>query len=176
MSTATIARPETDESSAYFQRYIARVSDEALNQQLMDQAREVERRFETVTDRQALARYAEGKWSIKELLGHLCDTERIFTYRLLRIARGDTTPLPGYDENAYVPTGRFDERPLPMLLAEFRVVRLSTAALLEGLPEEAWTRWGEANGSPVTVRALAYIIVGHASHHLEVLRDRYNLG
>jgi len=84
--------------------------------------------------------------------------------------------LPGYDENAYVPTGRFDERPLPMLLAEFRVVRLSTAALLEGLPEEAWTRWGEANGSPVTVRALAYIIVGHASHHLEVLRDRYNLG
>src|SRR5215212_1864327 len=76
MSTATIARPEADESSAYYHRYIARVSDEALSQQLMDQAREVERRFETVTDRQALARYAEGKWSTKELLGHLCDTER----------------------------------------------------------------------------------------------------
>ena len=176
MNTATIARPEADESSAYFQRYIARVSDEPLSQQLMDQAREVERRFETVTDRQALARYAEGKWSIKELLGHLCDTERILSYRLLRIARGDTTPLPGYDENAYVPAGRFDERPLPMLLAEFRAVRLSTSALLEGLPEEAWTRWGEANGSPITVRALAYIIVGHLNHHLEVLRDRYNLG
>jgi uncharacterized damage-inducible protein DinB len=170
-----IARPEADESSAYYHRYIARVSDEGLTQQLMDQVREVERLFETVTDRQALARYAEGKWSIKEILGHLCDTERIFTYRLLRIARGDTTPLAGYDENAYVPAGRFDERPLPMLLAEFRAVRLSTAALLEGLPEEAWTRWGEANGTPITVRAIAYIIVGHVNHHLEVLRERYGL-
>jgi hypothetical protein len=176
MTSATIARPEGSESSAYYHRYIARVGDQGLSQQMMDQMREVERRFETVTDRQALARYAEGKWSVKEILGHLCDTERIFSYRLLRIARGDTTPLAGYDENAYVPAGRFDERPLPMLLAEFRAVRQSTAALLEGLPEEAWTRWGEANGDPVTVRALAYIIVGHVSHHLEVLRDRYGLG
>jgi DNA-binding transcriptional ArsR family regulator len=175
MTTATIARPEGNESSAYYHRYIARVTDEGLNQQLMDQMREVERRFETVTDRQALARYADGKWSVKEIMGHLCDTERIFSYRLLRIARGDTTPLPGYEQNDYVPAGRFDERPLPMLLAEFRAVRQSTAALLEGLPETAWTRWGEANGDPVTVRALAYIIVGHVSHHLEVLRDRYGL-
>ena len=175
MSTAIIARPEAEESSAYYHRYIARVSDESLAQQLVEQAREVER-LETVTDRDALARYAEGKWSVKEILGHLCDTERIFTYRLLRMARGDTTPLPGYDENAYVPIGRFDDRPLPMLLGEFRAVRMSTAALLEGLPEEAWGRWGEANGNAITVRALAYIIVGHVSHHLGVLRERYHLG
>lgn len=98
------------------------------------------------------------------------------SYRLMRIARGDITPLPGYDENAYVPAGRFDDRPLPMLLGELRAVRLSTAALLEGLPEEAWGRWGEANGERITARALAYIIVGHVSHHLGVLRSRYNLG
>lgn len=176
MSTMTIIRPEAGESLAYYHGYIAKVSDEPLGQQLTAQLREVEQLFENVTDRAALARYADGKWSIKELLGHLCDTERIFTYRLLRIARGDATPLPGYDENAYVPAGRFDERPLPMLLAELRAVRLSTAALLEGLPEEAWTRWGEANGSPITVRALAFIIVGHVAHHLGVLRDRYGLG
>ena len=176
MSTMTIARPEAEESLAYYHRYIARVSDEPLGEQLTAQLREIEQLFETVTDRAALARYAEGKWSIKEILGHLSDTERIFTYRLLRIARGDATPLPGYDENAYVPAGRFDERPLPMLLAELRAVRLSTAALLEGLPEEAWTRWGEANGSPITARALAFIIVGHVAHHLGVLRERYGLG
>ena len=105
MSTAIIARPKADESSAYYHPYIARVSDESLAQQLIEQAREVERLFETVTDRDALARYAEGKWSVKEVLGHLCDTERIFSYRLLRIARGDTTPLPGFDEGAYVPSG-----------------------------------------------------------------------
>src|SRR5919107_5569942 len=176
MSTMTIARPEAEESLAYYHRYIARVSDEPLGDQLTAQLRDIEQLFETVTDRAALARYAEGKWSIKEILGHLSDTERIFTYRLLRIARGDATPLPGYDENAYVPAGRFDERPLPMLLAELPAVRLSTAALLEGLPDEAWTRWGDANGSPITARALAYIIVGHVSHHLGVLRSRYSLG
>ena len=176
MSTMTIPRPEAEESLAYYHRYIARVSDEPLGDQLTAQLREIERLFEQVTDRSALARYAEGKWSIKEILGHLSDTERIFAYRLLRIARGDATPLPGYEEDAYVPAGRFDERPLPMLLAELRAVRLSTAALLEGLPEEAWARWGEANGSPITARAPAFIIVGHCTHHLGVLRERYGLG
>jgi hypothetical protein len=176
MSTILITRPAPEESIPYYHRYIDKVSDDDLGTQLLQQLREVEQLFENVTDRDALARYAEGKWSIKEILGHLCDTERIFSYRLLRIARGDSTPLPGYEENDYVPAGRFDERPLPMLLGELRAVRLSTAALLEGLPEEAWGRWGEANGDPITARALAYIIVGHVSHHLGVLRSRYSLG
>ena len=176
MSTVLITRPAPDESIPYYHRYIDKVSDEELGTQLAQQLHEVEQLFENVTDRDALARYAEGKWSIKEVLGHLADTERIFTYRLLRIARGDATPLEGYDENAYVPAGRFDDSPLPMLLSQFRAVRLSTSALLEGLPEEAWGRWGEANGSPITARALAYIIVGHVAHHLGVLRDRYGLG
>ncbi|HYF38822.1 MAG TPA: DinB family protein [Gemmatimonadales bacterium] len=176
MSTIAITRPSPDESISYYHRYIDKVTDEDLGTQLAQQLRELEQLFENVTDRAALARYAEGKWSVKEILGHLCDTERIFGYRLLRIARGDATPLEGFDENAYVPAGRFDDRPLPMLLAELRAVRLSTAALLEGLPDEAWSRWGEANGSPVTVRALAYIIVGHLAHHMGVLRSRYQLG
>lgn len=176
MSTILITRPAPEESVSYYHSYINEVSDDDLGTQLLQQLREVEQLFEHVTDRDALARYAEGKWSIKEILGHLCDTERIDSYRLMRIARGDITPLPGYDENAYVPAGRFDDRPLPMLLGELRAVRLSTAALLEGLPEEAWGRWGEANGERITARALAYIIVGHVSHHLGVLRSRYNLG
>jgi len=175
MSMVLITRPEPNEAISYYHRYIDKVSDEDLGDQLIRQLREVEQLFENVTDHDALARYAEGKWSIKEVLGHLGDSERIFSYRLLRIARGDTTPLPGFDQNPYVPAGRFDDRPLPMLLGELRAVRLSTAALLEGLPEEAWTRWGVMDGNPVTTRALAYIIVGHMWHHIGVLRERYGL-
>lgn len=176
MTTATITRPSADESIAYFRRYIDRVTGENIPDQLTAQLREMESLLETVTDTAALSRYAEGKWSIKEVVGHLSDTERILTYRLLRIARGDTTPLPGYDEEAYTPAGHFDERPFPMLLTEFRAIRQSTAALVEGLPSDAWDRRGTANGSPITARALAYIIVGHVTHHLGVLRERYGLG
>lgn len=175
MSTLSISRPLPDEAVPYYHGYIARVTGENLSEQLTEQLQEVERLFQNVTDRAALARYAEGKWSIKEILGHLSDTERIFSYRLLRIARGDPAPLSGYDENAYVPAGNFDQRPLPMLLAEFRAVRLSTTALVEGLPPASWTRRGVANGQPISARALIYIIVGHVTHHLGTLHDRYGL-
>jgi hypothetical protein len=176
MGTATISRPGPDESISYYHSYIDKVAGEDITDQLVAQLGEVERLFDRVTDRAALARYAEGKWSIKEIIGHLIDTERIFGYRLLRIARGDATPLPGYDENAYTPEGHFDERSLAMLLAEFRAVRQSTSAMIEGLPSLAWERRGVANGQPISARALAYIIVGHVNHHLGVLRDRYGLG
>lgn len=175
MTTIKIARPESQEAVAAFQRYIAKVPGENIGAQLVDQLRELEQLFETVTDQDARYRYAEGKWSIKEILGHLCDAERIFSYRLLRIARGDATPLPGFEENDYVPPGRFDDRPLPMLLTEFRAVRMSTVALAEGIPADAWGLWGEASGNPVTARALAYIIVGHVAHHMGTLRERYGL-
>jgi hypothetical protein len=175
MRNSLRARPEADEAAPAYHGYIAKVPDGNLSDHLMDQLHELEHLLAQVTDRAALARYAEGKWSIKEVLGHLSDAERIFSYRLLRIGRGDETPLSGYDENAYVPTGRFDQRPLPMLLAEFRSVRLSTAALIEGMGDECWTRRGLANGKPVSARAMAYIIVGHVTHHIGVLRDRYGL-
>jgi uncharacterized damage-inducible protein DinB len=175
MCSATIARPQPDEASSHFQSYVAEVTGEDIPAQLTAQLREMERLFESVTDQDALARYAPGKWSVKEVLGHLSDAERIFSYRMLRIARGDTTPLPGFDENAYVPAGQFDERPLPMLLGEFRAVRQSTSAMIEGLPALAWDRRGVASGQPISLRALAYIIVGHVNHHLGVLQDRYGL-
>jgi uncharacterized damage-inducible protein DinB len=175
MSTLTISRPLADESIPYYHGYIAKVPGENLGEQLAEQLRTLEQLFENVTDRAALARYADGKWSIKEVVGHLSDTERIFSYRLLRIARGDETPLPGYDENAYVPAGDFDRRPLRMLLDELRATRLSTAAMMENLPPESWTRRGVANGKPVSARALAYIIVGHVNHHMGTLRALYGL-
>lgn len=175
MSTLSIPRPSADESIPYYHGYIARVPGENLGEQLAEQLQQLEQLFENVTERASLARYADGKWSIKEVVGHLSDTERIFSYRLLRIARGDPTPLAGYDENAYVPAGSFDRRPLRGLLDELRATRLSTAAMMEGLPPESWTRRGTANGKPISARALAYIIVGHVNHHMGTLRELYGL-
>ena len=173
MSMLSLPRPAADEAATFYHGYIAEVAGENIGEQLRDQLAEVERLVSTVDDRAALARYAPGKWSVKEVLGHLTDAERIFSYRLLRIGRGDATPLPGFDENRYVPAGRFDERPLRALLADFRAVRMSSLALVEGLPSAAWSQRGAASGEAITARALAYILVGHVAHHLGVLRDRY---
>ena len=175
-STRLIPRPLPDESAPFYHGYIAKVPSDNIGAQLEQQLSELERLLSGMTDSQALYRYAEGKWSIKQILGHLGDTERIFGYRLLRIARGDATPLAGFDENAYVPVGSFDRRPVATLMAELRAVRLSTVALIEGLPEESWTSRGQANGMPISASALAYIIVGHTAHHVGVLRDRYGVG
>ena len=176
MSTLRLPRPATDEAAAYYQNYIAEVGGDNIEEQLVEQLSHVERLLSSLNDAAALARYAPGKWSIKELLGHLNDTERIFSYRLLRISRGDATPLPGFDQNPYVVAGRFDERPLLDLIGEFRAIRLSTVALASGIPAHAWPERGVASENSVTARALLYIIVGHVAHHLHVLRDRYGLG
>jgi uncharacterized damage-inducible protein DinB len=176
MTALSLSRPAADEAAPSYQGYIAKVPGENIGEQLVDQLAEVERLFGALDDTAALARYAPGKWSVKEILGHLTDAERIFAYRLLRVARGDATPLPGFDENAYVPAGRFDERPLRALAAEFRAVRLSSVALASGLPSTSWFKVGQASGKSVSARALVYIIVGHVAHHLGVLRERYGLG
>lgn len=176
MSRLAIPRPQANEAAPFYHGYIAEVKGDNITDQLADQLEDVEELLGSLDDRAALARYAPGKWSIKEVLGHLGDVERIFAYRLLRISRGDRTPLPGFDENAYVPAGRFDLRPLESLMGEFRSVRQSTMALMHGLPQECWTNQGEASGAPVSARALAYIIPGHVTHHLGVLKDRYGLG
>ena len=176
MTPISIPRPAVDEAAPYYHRYITKVPGDNIGEQLIDQLAEVERLFGPLDDTAALARYTPGKWSVKEIIGHLADVERIFSYRLLCISRGDVTPLPGFDENAYVPVADFDDRPVRDLGAEFRAVRLSTVALLNGLPSASWSRRGSASGNPVSARALAYIIVGHVNHHLGVLRDRYGLG
>jgi hypothetical protein len=171
-----VPRPTSEEAAPFYHRYIAKVSGDNILDQLTVQLNEVQELFGTLDDASGLQRYAPGKCSIKELLGHLSDAERIFSYRLLRISRGDRTPLPGFDENAYVPAGRFDRRSLQSLLHEFSAVRQSTMALVAGLPSECWGERGEASGAVISARALPYIIVGHVTHHLGVLRERYGLG
>jgi DinB superfamily len=175
MSTVAIPRPGTDEAAPFYQGYIAKVSGEDIGEQLQRQLEEVERLFAPVRDAAAMTRYAPGKWSVKEVLGHLADAERIFGYRLLRVSRGDPTPLPSFDENAYVPAGRFDEQPLTSLLTLFRTARQSSVALVESVPGACWSLRGQVSGATISARALAYILVGHVAHHLGVLRDRYKL-
>ena len=175
MSPLILTRPASGESAPFYHGYIEKVPGERIGEYLAAQLGEVERLLGPLDDAGGRFRYAPEKWSIKEVLGHLCDAERIFAYRLLRIGRADTTPLPGFDENAYMAPAEFDARSLADLLREFQAVRAGTIALVEGLPSVAWERSGQASGKSITTRAIAYIIVGHVAHHLAVLRDRYRL-
>ena len=144
-----------------------------LLERLRAQPAELRALLGSLDDAAARARYEPGKWSIKEVVGHVSDTERVMGYRLLRIGRGDVTPLPGFEQDPYVAAAGADRRPLASLLAELEAVRAATLALVESLPAEAWERRGTASGNPVSARALAYIIAGHAAHHHAVLRERY---
>jgi hypothetical protein len=117
--------------------------------------------------------YAPGKWTLKEIIGHLADDERIFAYRALCLARDDGRELPGFDENRYTAAAGFEQRSLASLLAEYRSVRQATVALLTGLPADAWRRRGIVNGYAATVRGLAFHIAGHELHHLRTIRQRY---
>ena len=175
MSPLSLPRPGADESAPFYHGYIDKVPGEQIGEYLASQLRDVEQLLAPLDDAAARFRYAPGKWSVKEVLGHLCDAERIFAYRLLRIARADTTPLPGFDEDAYVPPAEFDARPIGDLVREFQAVRASTIALVEGLPSAGWQRRGQASGKAISTRAIAYIMVGHVTHHFAVLRERYRL-
>jgi DinB superfamily len=139
------------------------------------QARKTQALLAGLSDAQAGHRYAEGKWTVRDVAGHMADAERVMSYRAMRIARGDATPLHGFDENAYVEVAGADRRPIAELAAELAAVRNATLALFRGLDAEAWRRRGAANGNPVSVRALAHIIAGHERHHVEILRTRYGI-
>lgn len=117
--------------------------------------------------------YAPGKWSVKQVIGHLADAERIMSMRALCFARGEAAPLPPFEEDAYVAAAGFEHRTLESLVEELRAARAASVALFDGLPAEAWTRWGTASGHPITVRALAWIIAGHELHHRAILEERY---
>jgi uncharacterized damage-inducible protein DinB len=125
----------------------------------------------SLSESQGAFRYAEGKWTLKEVVGHITDGERIMTYRLLRFARGDQTSLPGYDQEVFMPP--FGSWTTAQLAEDYRAVRQSTITLLRGLPAEAWSRKGTANNVSITARALAYVIAGHELHHMGVIRNRY---
>ncbi len=166
-------RPEPTEFSPYYAGYVARVPDGDIIETLRSQQDASVALARSLAEERGAHRYAPGKWSIREVLGHMGDTERIMGYRALRVARGDATPLPGFDENLYVQNARFDERTLTSLADELALVRQGTLALLAPLNEQELDRVGSANGAPITARALAWIIAGHERHHLAMLRERY---
>ena len=169
-----VAKPAADEHAPYYATYISLSGPDALTG-LAEQSASTQQLLATASEAQAMHRYAPGKWSVKEVMGHLCDAERIFAYRALRFARTDTTELAGFDENLYVPAGNFDSRSLPDLAAEFAAIRAATLALYRGLDEAALARCGIANGQPMSVRALGHVLVGHEAHHVAILRERYGL-
>lgn len=167
------ARPEEGEFNPYYGKYIALVPDGDIVQVLKDQHTDTLAMLKGIPEARADYRYAEGKWTVKELLGHLTDAERVFVYRALCIARGDSQSLPGFEEDDYVRGASFNSLPLSKIIAEFEAVRAATLSFYENLSEEAWRRRGTANGSGVSVRAIAYILGGHERHHRQVLKDRY---
>lgn len=175
MATAALLgeRPSAAEFAPFYANYIAGVPDGDVLDTLSWQLGDTLAYLRGLPAPQHGHRYAEGKWSVKEVVGHMADAERIFAYRMLRIARGDETPLAGFEENAYVRAANFDARPLAALASEFESVRRATLTLVRSFDQEALLRQGTANGYPVTVRALAYIIAGHERHHVEILRTRY---
>lgn len=176
MATISLPRPGADEFAPHYAGYVSKVPDGDILKFLELQLRETRSLFSTIPEGRGNHRYAEGKWSIKEVIGHLCDAERIFSYRALRFGRGDQTPLPGFEENDYVPMGRFQERTMASLVDEFAQVRDATLSLVRTFDAAAGARSGVASGKSMSVRALVWVIGGHVAHHVGVLRDKYAVG
>ena len=166
-------RPEPTEYADFYANYISQVPGSDALSVLEAQRVQMLQLFAGRSERDGSFRYAPGKWTVKEALGHITDTERIFTYRALRIARGDQTPLPGFEQEDFVKNGAFGERTLAGLAEEFALVRGASLALFRSFPEEAWTRKGVASQKEVSVRALAFITAGHQIHHRLILEERY---
>ncbi len=168
-------RPLAAEMAGYFERYTAYVH-ESNPIEVLKSANETSLDLMTSLDLdQWDYRYADGKWSIKEVWMHILDTERIFAYRALRFGRNDQTPLPGFDQDDYILPSKAHERSIASILEEYDAVRKATIALFEYLPPEAYDRIGEAANNKISVRALAYIIAGHERHHLKGLSDNYHI-
>lgn len=168
-------KPVEGEYASYYQPYIDKVEEMDLLPQLTRSKEQAMAIFDTIQEEKAKQRYAPDKWTIKELLGHLIDSERVFAYRAMSIARGEKQSLPGYDENAYVAAAAFNQRTWESLIEEYSAVRKSTCLLFAGMPEELAQQRGIANGKEVSVRALAAMIIGHEKHHLNILQERYLL-
>ncbi len=166
-------RPAPDEAAHYYYTYIDRIASDDIVAALESQLEPTLRLAAAITEEQSLHRYAPDKWSIRQLLNHVTDTERVFLYRALWFARGFDTPLPAFDQNIAVPAAAADQFPWSSHVAEFSAVRTATLAFFRNLPADAWSRTGIASGNPLTVRALAYIIAGHVAHHIAILEERY---
>lgn len=168
----TIAPPQPSEFNEYYARYIGKVPASGPVPHLNAQIAAFEK-LSQLPDTDASHRYADGKWSVKEVVGHIADVERLFSYRLLHVARGDQAPLPGMDEKVWSAAAPHERRRIAELVKELVYLRRATLALVESLDETAVARSGVASGFPVTARALCWILPGHAQHHLDILRERY---
>jgi len=169
----SMARPEPGEYAPYYERYISLIPGSEILGTLESQRRQMMLLLSGRDEDEGDIRYAPDKWTAKEVLGHVCDTERIFAYRALRISRGDRTPIEGFEQDDYVRNGPFGRAPLAEIVEDYIAVRRATLTLLRNLDEEAWMRRGVANKNEVTVRALAYIIAGHEVHHRRILEEKY---
>lgn len=157
----------------FYHGYILNAGDADLLETLEDEMDTLMAFFASIPVEKLDYRYAEGKWTIPEIISHMTDAERIFAYRALRFARKDATPLAGFEENDYVPESRANERSMEALMSEFRAVRMATITLFESFSREQLERRGSANDAEMSVRAIGFVIVGHAAHHCQVIEERY---
>ncbi|MEO8392666.1 MAG: DinB family protein [Chloroflexota bacterium] len=172
-----IPRPQADEHSPYYSRYIDLVPEGKDIYALMSaQPDDLRTLLQGVSEDQADARPAPGEWSIKEVIGHICDAERIFAYRALRVARADATPLPGFEQDGYVTATNFNARSLSDVVEEFSLQRRANVLCFKPLSEAELIRRGTASNNPVTVRAILYMMIGHVMHHVESLKTSYHVG
>ena len=168
-------RPDPSEYGRYYGTYVDQVPDGSILDRLAAQRESTARLLASIDESRAGYRYAEGKWSIKEIVGHLADAERVFVYRAMTAARGDRTSLPGFDENEYVDRAGFDRHTLAELAADLDSTRAATLSLFRTFSAEEAARRGIANDAECSVRALAWIIAGHERHHVRVLGERYGV-
>jgi hypothetical protein len=168
-----VGRPGKDEAAPYYSKYIDQVASEDVVGVLGTQLDESLGLLNGISEEQSLHRYAPDKWSIRQVINHVSDTERVFQFRAFWFARGFDSPLPSFDEKISAETARADEISWARHLEELRGVRLATLTLFRNLPAEAWSRSGIASGNPFSVRALAYITAGHFTHHLGIVQERY---
>lgn len=173
MPASYTARPEASEYAPYYDTYVSKVPNGDIIQLLSTQINETMALLGDLPEKQAEYRYAPDKWNVKEVIGHMSDTERVFAYRALRFSRNDATPIPGFEQESFTKAANFSERTLADLVDEFRTVRQSTIHLFTGMSEEMMTRTGTASQAAISVRALAYLIAGHERHHVGILQARY---
>lgn len=171
----TIQKPAAGDYAPYYQKYLDAAASVESATDLLNQQADVLAYMATWPEDKAGHRYAEGKWTVAQVIGHMSDTERVFSYRLLRIARGDATALAGFDENAYQVHAGFDGRSVASVVGELRAVRQASVALVRTLDETALNRAGTASDNRVTARALVWLMAGHFAHHTAILKERYGL-
>ncbi|WP_323756572.1 DinB family protein [Roseivirga sp.] len=168
-----ISLPKTGEYNPFYQTYISQLEGHNVLERINEQKAEMTALFNSISEEKSNTAYAEGKWTIKEVLNHINDVERIFTYRALAIARGDKQSLPGMDQDSYQAAATNPSRPLTSYLAEFEAIRSASILFFENLREDETMKEGTASGNKVTVRALAAMTVGHAAHHIQIIKERY---